>query len=171
MMAFHFASLSFSLYFLVLMMSLTWISLACPPCPQMPWVSITATHRSSRCPHSSPPRRCHLVFLCSDLMRFGDLTQELWGIWPSPPDGILLGSVSLQVSPSAMRKLDWSFGNVFFLQLISVVSLAASVFHFLGIPADRTALTVCAKSFSSWLEGNCCSSDYVHSKLHCWSSS
>lgn len=40
-------------------------------------------------------------------------------------------------------------------------------FSFLGIPADRNALTVWAKSFSSWLEGNCCSPDYVHIIANC----
>lgn len=61
-----------------------------PPCPQMPSVSISATHRSSPCPHSPPPKGCHLVFLCSDLMWFWT-GHRSWAsseeLWPSPPDG------------------------------------------------------------------------------------
>lgn len=119
---------------------------------------------------SPPPKHCHLVFLCSDLMWFGDLTQKLgqqWGSLTLPSSWLpFLGSVSLQVSPSVTRKLDWSFDNVFSNWYLWWL-LQHPFFTFLGIPADRNAFTVCAKSFSSWLEGSCCSPDYVHIRANC----
>lgn len=144
-------------------MSLTWISLS--PLPSNA-ISVHQCH-PQKLPLSPQP------LPALSLGIFVQWPDVIWGLvtgaGPALGGGLSLLSCWLPFAgpwePSegsiTDQKIEQDLGWCFFLQLISVVSFAASVFHFLGIPADRNALSICAKSFSSWLEGNCCSPDYV----------
>lgn len=149
-------------------MSLTWISLSTLP-SNAPSVHQCHPQKLSLSPQ--PPPNAVTWDLCAVTWCDLGTCHRSWAsreeVRPSPPAGFpFLGSGSPQKAPSETRTLNWSLDDVFSPADIRGVFCCVR-FHFLGIPTGRNALSVCAQSFSSWLEGNCCSPDYVPILANC----
>lgn len=147
-----------------------WPEFLCPPalqcheCPSVPPPGAPLVP-------TAPSQGCHLGFLCSDLMWSGDLSQELGQQWGSSslPSCWLPFAGLWEPAEGSIRhqKMELELGWAFLSSWYPWCVLLHPFFRFLGIPADRNALCVCAKSFSGWLGGSCCSPGYVPIMANC----
>lgn len=115
MVAFHFALLSYWWYFLVSVMSLTWISLSTLP-SNAPSVHQCHPQKLSLSPQ--PPPNAVTWDLCAVTWCDLGTRHRSWAsreeVRPSPPAGFpFLGSGSPQKAPSETRTLNWSLDDVF----------------------------------------------------------